>query len=513
MVEMYKNNISIIQSYISISIFLCLVSGINCYSNDNPDNYVYFELKRKDDIKIKTLNNITEIMRFIYLEPLISELNIGEPSQNVDIIFRTDCFYIYLTSENHKFKKNDKTIDLIKLKYGKLTYFNENKSQTLKNLDIFFNHSIYPYDNQFFTKSISDNININNKKINLDIMVSNDIEFDEPGAICLQLREDPKFVQLTASFPILLKEKKLINNHKWFIHYGIKKDYLVLGTSVNKFKDPESGNLLYPNFDELKNYSLDNDVVEVSKVGMTITLNDIYLIGNNKDDVVNFEDKNNLKGKLIPNIGVIVGTANYSTYVEKELLGKYLSNSQCYKEKFNQRPNLVGQEYTYYYCKESLYENIKTNFKTIVFKSIKFSTNFELNFDDLFIKQNGYLIFLVIFSTHQHFFWDLGIPFLKKYQFDYDFENKLIGFYQIEKEKAQSEETQNISDDDNKNWKYIILIFGFVLLGGLLIFLGIYLGKTYFQKKKKRANELDDDFEYKNKTKEEDIKNPILDEE
>lgn len=56
---------------------------------------------------------------------------------------------------------------------------------------------------------------------------------------------------------------------------------------------------------------------------------------------------------------------------------------------------------------------MKALYKSIAFKQISLSEIFELNFEDVFIKQNGFLIFLIIFSTHEHHQWDLGKPFMK----------------------------------------------------------------------------------------------------
>jgi len=44
------------------------------------------------------------------------------------------------------------------------------------------------------------------------------------------------------------------------------------------------------------------------------------------------------------------------------------------------------------------------------------------------------------------------------------------------------------------------LIIGvIIILSAILIILGIIIGKNYFKNRKKRANELDDDFDYKEK--------------
>ena len=185
----------------------------------------------------------------------------------------------------------------------------------------------------------------------------------------------------------------------------------------------------------------------------------------------------------MPNIGFIVGTSHYKKYIEDNLFSKYLPD-KCKKDIFLQRPDLVGQEYTYYYCKESLYDTFKSSFEKIIFKQTSILKEyFELNFNDLFIKQNGYLIFLVIFSTHEHKYWDLGKIFMKKYQFEFDFDKKKIGYYKIQKLNKEP-------DNPNNTFKYILIIGVIIILSAILIILGIIIGKNYFKNRKKRANEL-----------------------
>ena len=475
--------ISHIVVILNISIVLC----------DN-NNYVFFPLKRKDNSHLKNLKNITEIMKFIYLEPLVSELNIGFPEQNIDVIFRTDCTYTYITSNNHNISKPDQASEFIQLKYGNFKYFNEKESEHINFYEKVYNFSRYAYYNQYFSYCISDNVKINDKNIKFDLMLSNSIEHEESGAICLQLEENNFVLQFTASFPILLKKNySLIDNYKWFIYYGKnnEKDYLVIGTSADEFKNPETGNKVYQKFDPDNDYFREDDELDVRKAAMKISFDDIYLISDSKEKE-KFEAPKNLKGKLVPNIGFIVGTTNYSEYVEKNVFGIYLGLNQCHKGIFSQRPNLVGEEYSYYFCDESLYNNIKSVFKNIIFKQVTFSEKFELTFEDLFLRQNGYLIFLVIFSTHQHYYWSFGTPFLKKYQFDFDFENKKVGYYHIENKIIDLKNETNI-------FTYISLTFLIIILTGILIVLGIFLGKNYFKIRKKRANELDDDFDYKEK--------------
>ena len=464
-------------------LFVSLLFLLNISLIYSQSSYVYFQLKQKDDTYLKSLTNITDIMKYIYLEPLITEIKIGEPEQNVNIILRTNCFYAYITSENHKIKKLEQTSDFIQKKFGNFKYYNSQKSTSSINYPHFVNFS-YPYYNKFTWKLINDNFNFNGKKYNLNMTLAEYIELEEPGAFCLQIDEDAKKnSDDSPSFPVILKKKlNLINNYNWFIYYDINNniDYLIIGTTFNEFINPKTGKKIISDY-EFINYVYDE--YDVYKAAMRLNFDDIYLILDNNEKI-EFGEKTKMKGKLMPNIGFIVGTPSYSEYIEKNIFGKY---EKCNKKIFSQRPELTGEEYSFFYCDDSLFFEVKKLFKAINFKHTSFSENFVLNFEDVFIRQNGYLIFLVIFSTHEHFYWDLGKPFTKKYQLEFDFDNKKIGYYKL-KEK--------LKENENNTFNYFLIIFGIIILSCVLIALGIYVGKYYFKVRKKRANELDDEFDY-----------------
>ena len=127
--------------------------------------------------------------------------------------------------------------------------------------------------------------------------------------------------------------------------------------------------------------------------------------------------------------------------------------------------------------------------KKIQFFNKDYNYTFELNPNELFIKNNNFYFFLVYFDHYPTDNWILGKPFLKKYQLTFDMDGKTIGFY------------TNI----NKNGKYfyvkktskftaIALIFCILIIIGLVAFIFIYLRRRQF--KKRNANELDDDFTY-----------------
>ena len=94
----------------------------------------------------------------------------------------------------------------------------------------------------------------------------------------------------------------------------------------------------------------------------------------------------------------------------------------------------------------------------------------------------------------------LGKPFSLKYQFVFDQDSKKIGLYKNVHKKIYI---------NNKDKKYhqdkITKIFIIIAFSLCLIFLGFYLGKKIYQiKRKLRANEMDDNYEYINENNNDD---------
>ena len=83
----------------------------------------------------------------------------------------------------------------------------------------------------------------------------------------------------------------------------------------------------------------------------------------------------------------------------------------------------------------------------------------------------------------------MGKPFTLKYQFVFNSDNKQIGFYNPNYNKHEKSK-----DMISKKYIFILVI---IVLCVIFTVLGIILGKKiYGIKRKKKANELIDDFEY-----------------
>jgi hypothetical protein len=107
--------------------------------------------------------------------------------------------------------------------------------------------------------------------------------------------------------------------------------------------------------------------------------------------------------------------------------------------------------------------------------------NFILTKEDLFTEFKGYYYLNIVFPEYDEIvpFWILGKIFLKKYQFIFDFNAKIIGYY-----------TENISS--SKPYFVIFLIFLLIIL--IFFFISFYFKLT--KKRKIRQNEINDVYEY-----------------
>jgi Mg2+/citrate symporter len=111
----------------------------------------------------------------------------------------------------------------------------------------------------------------------------------------------------------------------------------------------------------------------------------------------------------------------------------------------------------------------------------------------------------------------VGRIFMRKYPVLFGTFSRLMGFYinkniKTEKEKKEQKEEQKVIDkinsnnSSNKNYLVYILI---IIVALVFTIVGLLIGKKIFFMRRKRANELTDDY-YQYDTEKKDIKNDNL---
>ena len=186
----------------------------------------------------------------------------------------------------------------------------------------------------------------------------------------------------------------------------------------------------------------------------------------------------------------------------------FISTSNIYKEFFDRKffnnskyldsckEKNIGF-YTVKYCKEKVIKefNNLTFILANEYADSNSTNKIEFDYKDLFVKapgDNDFYYFQIVFMPG-NYKWLFGRPVFKKYPVVFDQDKRIIGFYT----QTGEYEVQNIGDKNDEKTNFPISWILVILLSIILIILGItfYLKLPYL-KRKKKANELDDDFDY-----------------
>ena len=185
----------------------------------------------------------------------------------------------------------------------------------------------------------------------------------------------------------------------------------------------------------------------------------------------NFTD--NYKGSIFNlNIKGIICSNSFQSYLVDNFFYPYTKDNKCKQEQLKINDN----EYFTFICDTDI--NLK-NSPTLFFYSQAIDFVFNLTGEDLFIKENNKYYCLISFLKG-NFKWVLGEVFFKKYEIIFDIDSKMIGFY-IDHPKTIF-----------NYYIYLLFLLGIIIL----ILIGILIKCYYHLPRKKRANELEEQFEY-----------------
>ena len=383
-----------------------------------------------------------DIIYTLYDNILLTDINIGSPkSQKIS-------FRIYLTRQsmitlekfyNSNLSESYSSNPLENGNYYEIDLYNGTKAKEKIFFNLFDNKKILEVNDFVFINAIKISKTIDYNILGLTIPDFNDIHNIFESNLILQL-----------------KKKDIINNYIMTIDYKNDNEGNII---IGKYPY-EYDNKLYNE----KNYRETNSVFFKSNMMYGLKFNIEY---NNKllyDDSISIQ--------FILEEGLIKGSYKFLEILENDFFNK--SNNNCFRDNFGNLNNLI-----FWYCNKKV--NFK-NFKEIKIINKELKYNFILDHNDLFYKfNNGYYYFLMYFIKNDDR-WVFGNTFLKKYKFTYNQDSKTIGLAIKNK-------------NNNKINIYLILII--ILIGiilGLIYFIYIIL-KKYLNKKKK-ANELNDEYVY-----------------
>ena len=411
--------------------------------------FLYIQIIQSKIIKLpfKTYYNTTDInetnfIKINYLSRIGIEIELGTPPQKLITAFHLQIYNTIVQSKETKCE--------IK------SLFDSNQSISLikEEKPIPFYYEVF--SSAFLSK---DKANIANNKLNIDIfnfLLTKDITDNSilhPIIIGLRLQSH--------SFNDPLPETNLIN-------YLYDNNYINNYAFTFEFNSDDEGQLIIG-----ENPYIDKDFSYVSVALFTHPLNmqtwgfkcDNIYYGNETIDDNSFDLLFEVEQKFF------IGSSKYITKVQKDFFYKH--NDSCKKEiTYVEKYKSIN----YYVCDK----NIDLSDMKPLTLYIKFN-NFNFTFlpNDLFIEFKGKKFFIIVFTNVYESQWIVGRHFLKKYQLYFDKDKKVIGFYK----------------NGKKNHKIIFPILIIILI--IIIIVLLYYIQYYIKKaRKKRLNEIDDDFDY-----------------
>ena len=305
------------------------------------------------------------------------------------------------------------------------------------------------------------------------ILAKKSIYMEPPEGICgLQL---PTFgSQFDYNLFASLKKANVTNSYNWFLDYNIFQNgspkMIIDAFPHDLYNKKYNGENFITSkaipFDPLSQYPL-----------WALQFSDIYY----NNIKMNISSRDSKLARIQFDFGIIVAPNKTGIFLEQQFFGNYYKENICFKDSKSIE--------TFIYCKKNKFDIKK--FKSIYFKNIEMNIIFELSYEDLFYSSNEYIFFLIIFRNDGN--WIFGELFLKKYYLTFNQDDKTIGYYQGMEKKIEDENNNN--NDNNNTFRINLTHILLLLILIVLIIIGIIL-YTKKGNTKKRANELDDDYEY-----------------
>ena len=487
-----------------IFILILLLFIINKSFVENNDM-----IKFKLDSYYENINygNFTSLLNILGKTYIYSNIKIGEPEFLIKTKFslHTPHFNMYYTEEKKSEEEKNKIYDI-------------NKSKTFKNISCL---------NKYYVKSSKDIhakekfiMNLYNtkdktfKEISLNnfdfVLGVNNINIERNKnlseiyylTIGLQLFSKNKYTQENQfNFIDNLKNRDIIHDYIWFIYFNNFNNSNINSPEIKNLKNflkIESEMWIgdYPHEykpDEFSNSQI--FYVYNNNFFWSLKFKSIYLYVNQTkfNSGIIKQSLFDTNAQISFNDFFIYAPYTYIKIVKNYFFDDYISKNIC-KEFLTDDLDLI-------YCNKSKDFNIEQlrKFPTLYLEHNELNFTFELTYKDLFAEIDDKYLFLIANMNNDVEDIFLGKIFFYKYQFFFNQDSKGIGFYNpnIKFNISNNNDKENINDkkDNNFIYKILAIVFGSLLFIAIVIIF-IYSLNKLKNKKKKRANELDDEYDY-----------------
>lgn len=449
-----------------------------------------------------------EILVENYVDPKFSTIiEVGTPPQKVELILSSERFGLIMiedqnTTSNDIFNKKLSTSINITNEFDSNFYYGRSNKPVVLNDIIFF--SFYDTNLNKITKVKVEEYPFVylTKKEGVEIYENKEFIKEENGKAYMVYGTKVYCSwknEIGESVPNYLKHKRIINSYNFNIIFN--KNQINEGLIENfdfAFLIGDELHNIYPNQydkDNLKytkalsymgeiNWIIEFDEVFYFPEGFKLDINNKIVDYNQISTNEEFKDKkifysDDFRGQMAFDLDIILCPKFYYFSINKTFFGNHTAQCQI---------NRVKNRYSIFVCDK----NFNTeNFSSIYFYHKELNHTFILTEKELFKVKGDKKYFLIIYDLYRPTFWMFGKLFLEKYSFNYDMENKKIGFYKNNNNIHETDDSSN-----NKNFYLIHTLFwiGMTIITGII---GFFIGKKLYQSiRKKKAYELDDNYDY-----------------
>ena len=432
-------------------------------------NYIVFPLKVYDELN--------KIENFLSFNSTYTTLEMGNPRQKVDFYFSLDHDKMNLTDICNK----------------DINLFDIEKSNSLAiagypDEDEEYSSKVFAMDITYFY----DNINLTNfvKNDKYFMYYYSNLSKEEEnvcGSIGLAKMKYESYDDELDEVEYYLKYLRSQNNYFSFFHYN-GQDYIINGIFLHQeFKDI---------FHDVQNISWANPIMSENFFHWEISIKEIFYNNTHIKDNILFE--------LNPLFELIIGTNDFKSNILKDFFNFYINKKIC----------IINEIKGYYIFECNGEEFGKSDIKSFPNLNI-YNSNinhiFEMIGEELFIDLNNKYYFGIIFPIENLAYskWVIGKLFMRKYPVIFSPINRLIGFYvdpndddffikEDIKDENKIEKTKSRKKTNKTNTKFFIkdknLYLQVIIIALIFTCLGLYIGRKLFLQRRKKINELIDDY-------------------
>ena len=451
-------------------------------------------------LSLKEQYSITDFFLDFIERDFYTTIDIGTLSQKIFALITSNAHIFSLSSEDYTPKHFELNDDLKSIsKEG----FNPSFSSSFKKIKNITIYSKIPKNKSIITESFLLYNDFKKSKIKIDGM---NIIYEED-------RNNQKYSIIGLNYETSIKEAPYIVSE--LKRLNITNDY----NWSFKFMSKTEGKFIIgplPHDNEKNKKYIQNDYTKIESASpgdysypWSIHFDRLYFMNNNNKYIISQITKCTFE----PNLGFIIGNSNYKKLILENYFKELIDNNICQIEKteitkYNKSYIFYGTNgvYDFFTCDKNKFISEKNNYKQkfmpLLFDSARYNYTFNLSDNDLFMEINNKYYFLVAFpenineTFYIHCF--LGLPFYQKYRLVFNFDSKTIGFYNNYIEDEDEDNSGNNGNTKNKSkGKNYVRIIVEVVICFFLIVIAFFVGKIINEKRKKRANELNDDnYEY-----------------